>query len=381
MIRSDYKWLDVSAEPLRSVVANNTPWTKRADGGTTISLQDIAEMNEVGMWLRAAMGRAGQTGAPAGFSLSSAESVTKPDAARVVSGVAIAIEQEYYWLHRGVSWFEDHSRLDSDLASPLVNVATVELNAARALMGRQEPFSAMTAIGDEIALSIKTEFAANAKRIALTAGPAFKSNGFIEPFEAGTGHDVGQGGHYGNVAMVNPGWVSGSWLSAVVQPAGRQHGDAGTTNDPGWANYFGSATAQTSGFSAANFAVQLKRHSATTPAPIYAAGRYPYGVALGIVYRMEHGWAGDNAPSYGIETKYVFWGKRATASGSGRDQIWSTTGPTMAELVAATGWSLRAPVQTPSVSGYGDVISAYIDGIGMMADWQLHDSRWIGDFY
>ena len=367
MIAQDYRWVDVA-----NITINNTPWTRRADGGLVISLEDVAEMNDVAAWLAALTGA---TFYARPFQLSSLTSIKKADAERVVFQVGRAITGEVSWIHADVGSFGDHSQLNG-YTTPSIYSADSQLAASRALMGRPTPFSAMTPIGDALMLSIKSELAANARRVALTAGPTSAGvSTFPAPFASGDGHGLGRGGNYGNVALVTGSWVD--WAKAEVQEAGYRHGSAGTPLDPAWADYFGSSSPQTSYHECAHLVAKMD-----TSSSLYDAGRYPYGVALGLVYRMTHGWAGDGAPTYSVDTKYVFWGCKATASGGGQFQSWTADGPTMAELVAATGWTLRSPYQpTAGQSGYGDVISAHLDGIGLMADWQHSFGRWISDFY
>lgn len=369
MTAGDYRWVDVA-----NIAINNTPWTRRADGGLVISLEDVAEMNEVASWMASVVGAYNAT---RGVRLTTT-SISKSDAQRVVDRVDMARAKESDWLHSGVSSFGDHSRLQH-FATPEIYASSTgaRLSAARALIGRgSQSFSAMSPIGNQLALSVKTELAANARLVALTAsGIPPDSNPllhFASPFADGNSMTHASG-NFGNCGLIsiNPYKIS-------VQQAGFQDTSSGyiaLAGESDWYNYFGSNDPQTSYYQPPTLVANMDTYST-----LYDAQRYPYGVALGIVYRMEHGWCGYGAPTRSVDTTYVFWGATASSTGVGRDQTWSVTGPTMAQLVAATGWSLRPPVSTASAK-YGDVISAYPDQIGLFADWQNSFSRWISDFY
>ena len=111
------------------------------------------------------------------------------------------------------------------------------------------------------------------------------------------------------------------------------------------------------------------------------AGIVPYGAVLGCLIKVMHGWYGNGIPNTNVDTTYVMYGIVATPQGNGANRTWSITMPSIASIVAESGFTLRNPVDNGS-SRYGDVIS--ITGIlshGVSFDWTSPNQRHLSDFF
>ena len=377
MLEQDYKFLNVGQAA--GITINNTPWTKRQDGGLVIALEDAAEMIEVAEFLRATIG--GSWGGYRKVSMNSTTSILESDATRVISTINDLANNPTYnsvWYHRGVDFYGRHTMLDT-YRNGLIYETSATHDIRRALLtGAKEPFTQMTALGNPpapLSLAIKTELADNAKRACLSTCILTSSSVLHMPVEA-VSFPFSSAMSYSNVVPVRINY--GTWEISGTPIAGVDNPNIGRiliNTDSDWSDV--SSTPICSYGSFGSFAVKMDSRSF-----VAQAGIVPYGAVLGALLRIDHGWYGAGIPTTNVDTTYVMVGVTATASGSGANTVWSVTMPSIADIVAKSGFTLRSPVDDGNTHKYGDVINiSSVVNYGVGFDWMTNNQRHLSDFY